>query len=85
MAALELCNVRKSYPGSNHDTLKDIDLKIDDGEFLILVGPSGCGKSTLMNCIYWRTSRGVNKPPLPSKRSAPDITKPFRNATFDRP
>jgi multiple sugar transport system ATP-binding protein len=51
VAALELCNVRKSYPGSAHDTLKDIDLKIDDGEFLILVGPSGCGKSTLMNCI----------------------------------
>jgi multiple sugar transport system ATP-binding protein len=51
MAALELCNVRKSYPGSAHDTLKDIDLKINDGEFLILVGPSGCGKSTLMNCI----------------------------------
>lgn len=51
MAALELCNVRKSYAGSNNDTLKDIDLKIDDGEFLILVGPSGCGKSTLMNCI----------------------------------
>ena len=51
MAALELCNVRKSYPSSNHDTLKDIDLKIEDGEFLILVGPSGCGKSTLMNCI----------------------------------
>ncbi|AHL75849.1 sugar ABC transporter ATPase [Stutzerimonas stutzeri] len=51
MAALELCNVRKSYPGSAHETLKDIDLKIDDGEFLILVGPSGCGKSTLMNCI----------------------------------
>ncbi|MFG3452862.1 ABC transporter ATP-binding protein [Stutzerimonas stutzeri] len=51
MAALELCNVRKSYPGSTSETLKDIDLKIDDGEFLILVGPSGCGKSTLMNCI----------------------------------
>ena len=51
MAALELCNIRKSYPGSNQETLKDIDLKIDDGEFLILVGPSGCGKSTLMNCI----------------------------------
>ncbi|TCD21561.1 sn-glycerol-3-phosphate ABC transporter ATP-binding protein UgpC [Pseudomonas sp. IC_126] len=51
MAALELSNVRKSYAGSNNDTLKDIDLKIGDGEFLILVGPSGCGKSTLMNCI----------------------------------
>jgi multiple sugar transport system ATP-binding protein len=51
MAALELCNIRKSYPGSSQETLKDIDLKIEDGEFLILVGPSGCGKSTLMNCI----------------------------------
>ena len=51
MAALELRNVRKSYASGLADTLKDIDLKIDDGEFLILVGPSGCGKSTLMNCI----------------------------------
>jgi len=51
MAALELRNVRKSYASGLTDTLKDIDLKIDDGEFLILVGPSGCGKSTLMNCI----------------------------------
>ncbi|RRV18199.1 ABC transporter ATP-binding protein [Pseudomonas saudiphocaensis] len=51
MAALELRNVRKSYAGSGNETLKDIDLKIGDGEFLILVGPSGCGKSTLMNCI----------------------------------
>ena len=51
MAALELRNVRKGYAGGQGDTLKDIDFKIDDGEFLILVGPSGCGKSTLMNCI----------------------------------
>ncbi len=51
MAALELRNVRKSYAGSGNETLKDIDLRIGDGEFLILVGPSGCGKSTLMNCI----------------------------------
>ncbi|WP_312289446.1 ABC transporter ATP-binding protein [Stutzerimonas nitrititolerans] len=51
MAALELRNVRKSYASGLADTLKDIDLKIEDGEFLILVGPSGCGKSTLMNCI----------------------------------
>eukprot|EP01133_Synstelium_polycarpum_P010657 gene10657-12399_t len=33
------------------DTLKNIELSIKEGEFLILVGPSGCGKSTLMNCI----------------------------------
>ena len=51
MAALELLNVRKSYASGLADTLKDINLKIEDGEFVILVGPSGCGKSTLMNCI----------------------------------
>lgn len=51
MASLELRNVQKSYGNSRIATLKDIALKIDAGEFLILVGPSGCGKSTLMNCI----------------------------------
>ncbi|MGP0172510.1 ABC transporter ATP-binding protein [Pseudomonas sp. NCHU5208] len=51
MATLELRNVNKSYGSGLADTLKCIDLQIDDGEFLILVGPSGCGKSTLMNCI----------------------------------
>ncbi len=51
MASLELRNVHKSYGNGQIATLKDIALKIDAGEFLILVGPSGCGKSTLMNCI----------------------------------
>ena len=51
MATLELRNVNKSYGKGLPDTLKNIELKINDGEFLILVGPSGCGKSTLMNCI----------------------------------
>ncbi|MDD0975051.1 ABC transporter ATP-binding protein [Pseudomonas fontis] len=51
MATLELRNVNKTYGSGLPDTLKSIGLKIDSGEFLILVGPSGCGKSTLMNCI----------------------------------
>ncbi|WP_296216503.1 ABC transporter ATP-binding protein [Pseudomonas sp. UBA2684] len=51
MATLELRNVNKSYGSGLTDTLKNIELAIDSGEFLILVGPSGCGKSTLMNCI----------------------------------
>ncbi|MGN8258035.1 ABC transporter ATP-binding protein [Pseudomonas sp. SMSB3] len=51
MATLELRNVNKTFGSGLPDTLKDIQLAIKDGEFLILVGPSGCGKSTLMNCI----------------------------------
>jgi len=51
MATLEIRNVNKTYGAGLPDTLKNIDLQIKDGEFLILVGPSGCGKSTLMNCI----------------------------------
>ncbi len=31
--------------------LRDLDLDIHDGEFLVLLGSSGCGKSTLLNCI----------------------------------
>ncbi|SFG39090.1 carbohydrate ABC transporter ATP-binding protein, CUT1 family [Palleronia marisminoris] len=49
MAELELRDVRKSY--GRIDVLHDIDLKIEDGEFVVLVGPSGCGKSTLLRMI----------------------------------
>lgn len=50
MAALEIEHVRKVFGGKT-EVLKDINISIDNGEFLILVGPSGCGKSTLLNSI----------------------------------
>ena len=49
MKGLSIEKAGKSY-GSVR-VLKDIDVAIDEGEFLVLVGPSGCGKSTLLNMI----------------------------------
>ena len=46
---LEINNLFKNY-GST-EILKDINVSIEEGDFLVLVGPSGCGKSTLLNCI----------------------------------
>ncbi|MFC1563860.1 ABC transporter ATP-binding protein [candidate division KSB1 bacterium] len=50
MAAIELQNISKTFK-KDVKALKDIDLKISDGEFLVLVGPSGCGKSTTLRII----------------------------------
>ena len=33
------------------EVLKDLNIHVEEGEFLVLLGPSGCGKSTLLNCI----------------------------------
>ncbi|WP_048759214.1 ABC transporter ATP-binding protein [Corynebacterium vitaeruminis] len=50
MAEIELKHVYKRFP-DGHIGVEDANLKIDDGEFIILVGPSGCGKSTMLNMI----------------------------------
>ncbi len=49
MGDVQLKGVSKSF-GPTH-VLKDIDLSINDGEFVVFVGPSGCGKSTLLRTI----------------------------------
>jgi len=46
---IELHKLGKSY--GSVEVLRNIDLRIEPGEFLVLVGPSGCGKSTLLRCI----------------------------------
>ena len=47
MSVLEAKNLYKNFGAV--EVLKDINLSIDEGDFLVLVGPSGCGKSTLLN------------------------------------
>ncbi|BBX62879.1 trehalose import ATP-binding protein SugC [Mycobacterium saskatchewanense] len=50
MAEIELAHVCKSYP-DGATAVKDLNITIADGEFVILVGPSGCGKTTTLNMI----------------------------------
>jgi multiple sugar transport system ATP-binding protein len=49
MAPVRLCGITKNF-GQN-TVLREIDLEVQDCEFMVLVGPSGCGKSTLLRLI----------------------------------
>ncbi|MCK4641958.1 MAG: ABC transporter ATP-binding protein, partial [Candidatus Marinimicrobia bacterium] len=49
MAQIQLKNITKQF--DNNVVIEDLDLQINDGEFLVLVGPSGCGKSTTLRLI----------------------------------
>ncbi|WP_171173352.1 ABC transporter ATP-binding protein [Ruegeria sp. HKCCD8929] len=49
MTALKLTNVCKSF--GQVEVLKNIDLTVEESEFVVFVGPSGCGKSTLLRVI----------------------------------
>jgi multiple sugar transport system ATP-binding protein len=49
MGSLSLRNIHKSF--GSVEVLTDINLEVDEGEFVIFVGPSGCGKSTLLRII----------------------------------
>ncbi|MCC7162995.1 MAG: ABC transporter ATP-binding protein [Anaerolineae bacterium] len=54
MAVVSISRVNKIFgkPGANQTiALQDIDLEIEQGEFISLIGPSGCGKSTLLRII----------------------------------
>lgn len=49
MSFLRISNLYKKI--GNNEVLKDINVEMEKGDFLVLVGPSGCGKSTLLNAI----------------------------------
>ena len=50
MASLSLKNICKVYP-NGFEAVKDVNLEVEDQQFIIFVGPSGCGKSTALRMI----------------------------------
>jgi multiple sugar transport system ATP-binding protein len=84
MAQVSLKNVCKVYPG-NIEAVRDINLEIENKEFIVLVGPSGCGKSTTLRMIagledvtkgaIWIGNKMVNNVPAKDR----DIAMVFQN------
>ena len=50
MGAIKIQDVGKIYPNGTR-ALEDVNIEINDGEFVVLVGPSGCGKTTLLRMV----------------------------------
>jgi multiple sugar transport system ATP-binding protein len=50
MSEISIVGVSKQFPNGSR-ALDDVNLRIEDGQFAVLVGPSGCGKTTLLRII----------------------------------
>ena len=48
---IHLQGVTYTYPGADRPALDHLDLRIAEGEFVLVVGPSGAGKSTFLRCL----------------------------------
>ncbi|MFD5751276.1 ABC transporter ATP-binding protein [Streptomyces sp. NPDC127033] len=51
MATVSFDKATRVYPGSTKPAVDQLEIEIEDGEFLVLVGPSGCGKSTSLRML----------------------------------
>ena len=49
--SVECLNLSKTYPGAERPIIDGLNLKVQEGELLVMVGPSGCGKSTVLRMI----------------------------------
>lgn len=85
LAVIELKHIGKSYDNGHTFVIEDMNLSIDENDFVVILGPSGCGKSTSLRMIagiesisrgeLWMDGKMVNS--VPSKDR--DIAMVFQN------
>ena len=84
MASIELEKVSKVYP-NGFEAVHELDLAVEDGEFMVIVGPSGCGKTTALRMVAGLeeissgTLRIGNKPVNDVTSKDRDIAMVFQN------
>lgn len=70
---IEIKNVKKAF--GKQEVLKDVSVKVEDGDVVVILGPSGSGKTTLLRCINFLENADAGQ------LSIGDITVDLRKAT----
>ncbi|MES2355571.1 MAG: ABC transporter ATP-binding protein [Pseudomonadota bacterium] len=79
---IENVNKRFPVPGGEVIALENINLSINEGEFVCLLGPSGCGKSTLLNAIAGFSSPSSGTIRINGRADATKVPGPDRGMVF---
>ena len=66
MALIEIQNLSVAYGAPSRPVLTNIDIRIEEGEFVCLLGQTGCGKSTLLKMILGAESVSYTHLTLPT-------------------
>jgi len=80
MPSITISDMRVAYNNGKTLALSDFNLRIEDGEFCVLLGPSGCGKTTVLHCIA-----GLIKPDSGEIRIGENVVTSAEKRVFLRP